>query len=164
MSVCSREMNGTSIGFTGSDEFSTSQQPKPLLQSSRVSLLTDQTRSGTYWVQADWRVTVEVKPSVNKLAGFFPSPITSIHEGGATSSTDRAEPVTDSTEVDKTLKESVPAEQGQLPRAAEPHQGVIEVKTQRQRDTNEFTGSLLGAYGEAADDLHRPHQLIEPIS
>ena len=36
MSVFSLEMNGTSVGFTCSDEYSVSQQPKPLLQSSGV--------------------------------------------------------------------------------------------------------------------------------
>ena len=138
MSVLSLEMKVTSVGFTCSDEHSASQQPKPLLQSSGVSLLTDQTRSGTRWVQADWRVMVEVKSSVNKLAGVFPSPITTIQEGGATSSVDVAEPV-----ADKTSKESVPAEQGQLPQASEPDQGVLKVKTQRQGDTVEFTHSLL---------------------
>ena len=63
-----------------------------------------------------------------------------------------AEPVTDSTEVYKTSKESVSVEQGQLLRAAEPDQCVLKVKTQRQRETVEFTHSLLGANGEAADD------------
>ena len=70
-------------------------------------------------MQANWRVTVEGKSSVSKLAGFFPSQITTVQEGGATSSTDVAEPVTDSTEVGKTSKESVAVEQGQLLRAAE---------------------------------------------
>ena len=133
MCVSSLEMKETSVGFTCSDECSTSQQPKLLLQSSGVSLLTDQIRSGTYWVQADRQVTVEGKSSVNKLAGLFPSSITTIQECGATSSTDVAEPVADFTEVDKTLKESLPAEQGQLLRAAEQDQGVLNVKTQRQR-------------------------------
>ena len=69
-----------------------------------------------------------------------------------------AEPATDSTEVDKTSKESVSAEQGQLLRAAEPDQCVLKVKTQRQRDTVEFTHSLLGVNGKAADDPHRRRQ------
>ena len=81
-----------------------------------------------------------------------------MQEGGATSSTDVAEPVTDFTEVQKTLKESVSVEQGQLLRAAEPDQSVLKVKTQRQRDTVEFTHSLLGVNGEGADDLHRRRQ------
>ena len=55
-------------------------QPKPLLQSSQVSLL-NQMRSGTCWVQANWQVTV--KSSVDKLAGVFASQITAVQEGGA---------------------------------------------------------------------------------
>ena len=50
-----------------------------------------------------------------------------MQEDGATSSTDVAEPATDSTEVDKTSKESVSVEQGQLLRAAEPDQCVLKV-------------------------------------
>ena len=41
-------------------------------------------------------------------------------------------------------------EQGQLLRAAESDQCVLKVKTQRQRDTVEFTHSLLGVNGKAA--------------
>ena len=66
---------------------------------------------------------------MNKLAGVFPSPITTVQEDGATSSTDVAEPATNSTEVDKTSKESVSVELGQLLRAAEPDQCVLKVKT-----------------------------------
>ena len=77
------------------------------------------------------------------------------HNKQASSSTDVAEPATDSTEVDKTSKESVSAEQGQLLRAAEPDQCVLKVKTQRQRDTVEFTHSLLGVNGKAAEDPRR---------
>ena len=101
--------------------------------------MNDQTRSGTHWVQANWQVTVEGKSSVNKLAGVFRSQITRVQEGGATSSTDVAKPVTDSTEVHKTAKESVSVEQGQLLRAAEPDQCVLKVKTQRQRDCRVHT-------------------------
>ena len=108
--------------------------------------MNDQVRSGTYWIQANWQVTVGVKSSVNKLAGLFPSPITTSQEGGTTSSTDVAEPVTDSTDVDKTSKESVPVEQGQLLRAGEPGRGVLKVKTQRHRGILEFTHSLLGSW------------------
>ena len=57
----------------------------------------------------------------------------------STSPTDVAEPVTDSTEVNKTSKESVSVDQGQPLRAAEPDQCVLKVKTQRQRDTVQFT-------------------------
>ena len=66
MSVLSLGRNGTSVAFTCSVDYDSSRQPKPLLQTSGVPLLTDQTRSGTYWVQADWRAMVEVKSSVNK--------------------------------------------------------------------------------------------------
>ena len=100
-------------------------------------------------MQANWRVTVEGKSSVNKLQS------TPVQEDGSTSSTDVAELVTDSTEVYETTKESLSAEQGQLLRAAEPDQCVLKVKTQRQSDTVESTHSLLGVYGKAADDLHR---------
>ena len=109
-------------------------------------------------MQANWQVTVEGKSSVNKLAGVFFSQITTMQEDGATSPTDVAKPVTDSTEVCKTLKESVSVEQGQLLRAAEPDQCVLKVKRQRQGDTVEFTHSLLGVNGEAADDPHRRRQ------
>ena len=124
------ERNGTSVAFTCSDDYDPSRQPRPLLQSSRVSLLNDQTRSGTYWMQANRQVTVEGKSSVNKLAGVFPSQSTTVQEDGATSSTDVAEPVTDSTEVPKTTKESVSVEQRQLLRTAEPDQCVLKVETQ----------------------------------
>ena len=69
-------------------------------------------RSGTRWVQANWQVTVEGKSSVNKLE--FSLLRSKMQEGGATSSTVVAEPVADSTEVYKTLKESVCVEQRQL--------------------------------------------------
>ena len=81
MSVFSLERNGTSVAFTCSSDYDPSRQPKPLLQSSGVSLLNDQTRSGTHWVQANWQVTVEGKSSVNKLAGVFPSLITTVQRG-----------------------------------------------------------------------------------
>ena len=81
-----------------------------------------------------------------------------MQEDGATSSTDVTEPVTDATEVHKTAKESVPVEQEQLLRAAEPDQCVLNVKTQRQRYTVEFAHSLLGVNGQAVDDLHRRRQ------
>ena len=80
-----------------------------------------------------------------------------MQEVGATSS-HVAEPAT---EIHKTAKETVSVEQGQPLRAAEPHQCVLRVKTQRQRVILEFTHSLLSSwcaacvYGKAADDLHR---------
>ena len=114
-------------------------QPRPLLQSAGVSLLIDQTRSGTCWMQANWQVTVEDKSSVNKLAEVIPSQSTTVQEDEATSVTDVAEPVTDSTEVHKTTKKSVSIEQTHLPRGAEPDQGVLKMETRRLRDTVEFT-------------------------
>ena len=72
---------------------------KPLMQSSGVSLLIDQTRSGTFEVPPYWRVAVEGKSSVNKLAGVFLSQHTTVQEDGAVSSTDVAEAVVDSTET-----------------------------------------------------------------
>ena len=130
------------MGFHCSGDHEPSRQPrlllKPLMQSSGVSLLIDQTRSGTFEVPPYWRVAVEGKSSVNKLAGVFPSQHTTVQEDGAASSTDVAEPVVDSTETYKTAnegasKESVSVEQGQLLRAVEPGKGVLKVKTLRQR-------------------------------
>ena len=72
VSVLSLKMSGTLVAFTFSGDYDPSRQPKPLLQSSGVSLLNDQMRSGTHWVQANWQVTVEGKSSVNKLAGVLP--------------------------------------------------------------------------------------------
>ena len=46
------ERNGTSVAFTCSGDYDPSGHPKPLRQSSGVSLLNDQTRSGTYRMQA----------------------------------------------------------------------------------------------------------------
>ena len=111
MSVLSLEMNGTSVTFTCSGDYDPSRQPKPLLQSSGVSLRNDHTRSGTRWVQANWQVTVEGRASLNKLAGVFPSQSTTMQEDGATSSTDVPELDADSTEVHETSKESVSVEQ-----------------------------------------------------
>ena len=45
-----------------------------------------------------------------------------------TSSTDAAEPATDSTEIYKTANGSVSVDQGQLLQAVEPDQGVLKVK------------------------------------
>ena len=127
-------------------------------------MLADQTRIGTLGEQANWRVTVEGKSSVNKLAGVFPSQSTTVQEDGVTSSTDAAEPATDSTEIYKTANESVSVDQGQLLQAVEPDQGVLKVKTQRQIVILEFTHSLQSSwctacvYGKAADDPHRRRQ------
>ena len=56
MGVLSLKMNTTSVAFTCSGDYDPSRQPKPLLQPSEVSLLNDQMRSGTHWVQANWQV------------------------------------------------------------------------------------------------------------
>ena len=48
------------------------------------------------------------------------------------------------------VNDAVHIEQGQLLRAAESDQCLLKVKTQRQRDTVEFTHSLLGVNGKAA--------------
>ena len=95
VSVWNLELKETSVRFTCSDDYNTSRQPRPLLQSSGVSLLTDQSRSGTQWMQANWQITVVGKAS----AGALPSQSTVVQEDGFTSSTDEAELVTDSTEV-----------------------------------------------------------------
>ena len=98
-------------------------QPMPLpSQSQGVSHVKLQKRNGTYCLWSDRRVTVDDMSSANALAGFFPSQIAPMQEGGATSSTDVAEPFPDATEVGKTSKESVSAEQGQQLRASEPDQ------------------------------------------
>ena len=74
-------------------------------------------------MQANWRVAVKGKLSVNKLAGVFAQQCKRM----ATSSTDVAELVPDST-VHKTTKESVSVQQGHLRRAAEPDQCALKVK------------------------------------
>ena len=97
---------------------------------------------------------------MDKLAGVFLSQCTTVQEVEATSS-DVAEPPTDSTEIYLTAKETVSVEQGQQLRGVEPDQEIMKVKTQRQRVILEFTHSLLSSwcavcvYGKAADDLHR---------
>ena len=135
-SVSSLEQNGISVAFTCSDDYDPSRQPR------EFSCWLNKMRSGTCWVQANWRVTVEGESSVNKLTEVFSSQNTTVQEVGAASS-DVAEPATDTTEIYKTAKETVSDEQGQLLRAVEPDHGVLEVKAQRQRVILEFTHSLL---------------------
>ena len=120
-----------------------------------------QKRNGTYWLQADRRVTVDDKSSLNMSIGFC----------GAASSTYVAE-FSDTAEVGKTSKGSVSIEQGQPLRAAEPDQCALEVRakpipetlTQRQRDIHELTHlppvSWCPAcvYRKAADVPHRRRQ------
>ena len=54
MRVLSLKMNRTSVAITCSGVDDPSRQPRPLPQSAGVSLLNDQTRSGTCWMQANW--------------------------------------------------------------------------------------------------------------
>ena len=171
VNVSSLERNGTLVAFTCSGDCDPSRQQRPLLQPAGVSLLIDQTRSGTYWMQANWQVTVEGKSSVNKLPEVVPSQSATVQEDGATASTDVAEPDADSTEVCKTTKKSVSVEQGHLPRAAEPHQIVLKMETRRQRDTVEFTHSLRGVLertlmiciGDNKIQIWRAHHWTESI-
>ena len=104
-------------------------------------MLAEQTRTGTFGEQANWRITVEGESSLNELAGVFPSQSTTVQEVEATPS-DVAETDEDSTEIYKTAKESVSVEQGQILQAVEPDQEVLKVKTQLL----EFTNSLLSSW------------------
>ena len=138
----------------------------PLPQSSGVPRLTVQKRNGTCWLQADRRVTVEDKSSVNMLAGFSPSQIAQMQEGVVTSSTDVAEQFSDPTEVSKTSKESVSVEQGQPLRASEPDQCVSKVKSKPIPETptqHTLTASFLvsSMCVWKADDPHRRRQASE---
>ena len=159
--------------FSCSGDYYLIRQPiPPPSPSSGVSHLKLQKRNGTYWLQADRRLTVDDKSSVNTLTGFSPAQMAPIQEGGASSSTDVAEQFPDPAEVGKTSKESVSIEQGQPLRAAEPDQcaskvsakPIPETPTQRQRDIHElthfppFSWCAAYVYGKAADDPHRRQQ------
>ena len=63
---------------------------------------------------------------MNKVAEVFPSQSTTVQEDGAASSTDVIEPVADSTEVCKILKEFVSVEQVQRRRAGRTRSMCIE--------------------------------------
>ena len=93
--------------------------------------MADQKRSGMWLEKAGWRVTVEDKTTVNKLAGFFPSQIVSMQEGGAVSLTDVSKQFPDAERVGEMLMECVSIEQGQLLRAAEPMSGHGKEKQSR---------------------------------
>ena len=72
-SVSSLEENGASVVFSCSGDYYSIRQPTPPpSQSLGVSCMKLQKRTGTYWLQADRRVTVDDKSSANTLAGFSP--------------------------------------------------------------------------------------------
>ena len=100
----------------------------PPPESSGVSHTKLQKRNGTYWLQADRRVTVDDKSSANTLAGFSRVQMAPKQEGGAASSTDVAEQFPNTAEAGKTSKESESVEQGQPLRAAEPDQCALKVR------------------------------------
>ena len=103
-SVSSLEENGTSVVFSCSGDYYLNHQPMPPPSPySGVSHLKLQQRSGTYRLQADRRVTVDDKSSVNMLAGFSLVLMAPIQEGGAASSTDLAE-FPDTAESGKNIK------------------------------------------------------------
>ena len=148
------EVNGTSVTFSCSGDYFLIRQPMPLPQSSGVPRLTVQKRNGTCWLQADRRVTVEDKSSVNMMAGFSLSQSAPMQEGVATSSTDVVEQFSDPTEAIKTSKDFVPVEQGQPMRATEPDQCVSKVKAK----PNPGTPTQHTLTAKYADDPHRRRQ------
>ena len=76
----------------------------PPSQSQGVSHVTLQKHNGTYWFQADRRVTVDDKSSANAFAGFSSVHLAPIQEGGAASSSDVA--VADRYRILQRLEES----------------------------------------------------------
>ena len=134
-SVSSLEENGTSVVFSCPGDY---YLPSP---SSGFSHLKLQKRNGTCWLQADRRVTVDDKSSVNMLTGFSPVQMAPIQEGEAASSTD--------------------PDQCALKVRAKP---ILETPTQRQRDSHELTHlppvSWCPAFvhGIAADNPRRRRQ------
>ena len=73
-SVSSLEDNATSVVFSSSGDYDLIRQPMPLPpQAAGVSHMTLQKRNGTYWLQADRRVTVFAQTSLGTLAGFSPA-------------------------------------------------------------------------------------------
>ena len=71
-----------------------------------------QKSNGTYWLQADPRVTVKDKSSVNMLTRFSPVLMAPIQEGGAASSTDVAEQFPDPAKAGETTEEPVSIVEG----------------------------------------------------
>ena len=143
-SVSSSEENGTSVVFSSSDDYYLIRQPMPPpSQSQGVSHVTLQKQNGTYWFQADRRVTVDDKSSANALAGFSSVHMAPIQEGGAASSSDVA--VADRYRILQRLEESHKrpfllnrdsrCEQSNQMRA----KPIPETPTQRQRDVHALT-------------------------
>ena len=64
----------------------------PPSQPQGVSHVKLQKHNGTYWLQADRRVTVDDKSSANALAGFSAVQMAPMQDGGAASSADVAVP------------------------------------------------------------------------
>ena len=147
-SVSSSEENGTSVVFSCTGDYHLIRQPvPPPSQSQGVSQVTLQKHNGTYWLQADRRVTVDDKSSANAFAGFSSVHLAPLREGGAASSSDVA--VADRYRILQRLEESheraVPIEQGQPLRAVEPDEWAMKGRakpippTQRQRDVHALT-------------------------
>ena len=84
-SVSGSEENESSVVL--SDYYLIRQPMPPSSQSQEVSHLKLQKRNGTYWLQADRRVTVDDKSAANALAGFYSVQMAPI-EGGAVSLSD----------------------------------------------------------------------------
>ena len=129
----------------------------PPSQSQGVSHVKLQKHNGTYWLQADRRVTVDNKSSANALAGF---------------SLVQMAPIPNSAEAGRVSKEAVPTEHGQPLRAVETDEWATKVRAkptletpaQRQRDIHELTHFPPVPWcpacvsGKATDDPHRRRQ------
>ena len=90
-SVSSSEENGTSVVFSCTGDYYLIRQPMPPpSQSQGVSHVKLQKHNGTYWFQADRRVTVDDKSSANALTVFSSVHLAPIQEGGAAPSSDVA--------------------------------------------------------------------------
>ena len=149
-SVTSSEENETSVVFSCSGDYYLIRQPKPPPSKSEgVSHVRLQKHSGTSWLQADRRVTVDDKSSANALAGFSSVQLAPIQEGGAASSSDVAvaEPLPNSGEAGRASQEAVPIEQGQPLRAVEPDEWAMKVKatTRRSRAYTPTAASLVSS-------------------
>ena len=149
-SVSSSEESGASVVFSSSDDYYLIRQPMPPpSQSHGVSHVTIQKHIGTYWFQADRRVTVDDKSSANALAGFSSVHMAPIREGGAASSSDVA--VADRYRILQRLEEphkrpfllnrdsrceQSNQKSGAMKARAKP---IPETPTQRQRDVHALT-------------------------